>query len=120
MSSVWMLSRPTFQPPTLPLSRAPPRMSIGSAGRRQADAAREEQVDLLRLAELERRRVLEEERPLLGEEQIEARQVDLLFVGLDLREVGVDGHVERQVGTDSPLHVEADVAVLVDLIARRA
>ena len=58
--------------------------------RRQADPAREEQVDLLRVAELEGRRVLEEERPLLGEEQVEARQVDLLFVGLDLREVGVD------------------------------
>ena len=84
--------------------------------RRQADAAREEQIDLLRVAELERRGVLEEERPLLREEQIEARQVDLLFVGFDLREVGVVGGVERQVRTDSPLQVDADVAVPVDLI----
>ncbi len=92
-------------------------MSIGTPDARQADAAREEQIDLLRVAELERRRVLEEERPLLGEEQIEARQVDLLLVGLDLREVGVDGDVERQVRPDSPLHVEADVAVAIELIA---
>ena len=85
-------------------------MSIGTPAARQADAAGEEQIDRLRLAELERRRVLEEERPLLGEEQIEAREVHLLLVGLDLREVGVDGRVEREVGTDSPLHVDADVA----------
>ena len=45
---------------------------------------------VLRLAELEDLRVLEEERPLLREEQREPREVDLLLVGLDLREVGVD------------------------------
>ena len=115
-SSVWMLSRPTFQLPTLPESRAPPKMSIGSAGRRQADAAAEEDVDLLRLAELEGRGVLEEERPLLREEQVEPRQVDLFLVDFHLREVGVDGDVEREVGTDSPLEVAADLELVVDLI----
>ena len=96
---------------TLPLSRAAAEdvdrhdAPVG----RQADAPREEQVDRLRLAELERRRVLEEERPLLREEQIEAREVDLLLVGLDLREVGVDRDVEREVRTNAPLHVDADV-----------
>ena len=40
-------------------------------------------------AEGERALVLEEELALLGKEQAEAREVDLLLVGLDLREVGV-------------------------------
>ena len=41
--------------------------------------------------------VLEEELTLLGEEQAEAREVDLLLVGFDLREVGVVGEVGGQV-----------------------
>jgi hypothetical protein len=45
-----------------------------------------------------RARVLEEERPLLRKEQVEAVEVDLLLVDLDLREVGVDGGVERRLG----------------------
>ena len=40
---------------------------------------------------------LEEEVALLGEEQAEPRQVDLLLVDLDLREVGVDGEVGGEV-----------------------
>ncbi len=40
--------------------------------------------------------VLEEERPFLGKEQVEAVEIDLLLVDLDLREVGVDGGVERE------------------------
>ena len=115
-----MFRTPTFQPPTLPLRRAAAADVDRQRRRRQADAAREEQIDLLRIAELERRRVLEEERALLREEQVEARQVDLLFVGLDLREVGVVGRIERQVRPDSPLHVDADVAILVDLVAGSA
>ena len=82
------------------------------AGVRQADAPAEEQPHVLRrvlppaaaaasataaataaAAELEDAGVLEEEVALLGKEQAEARQVDLLLVGFDLREVGVDGEV---------------------------
>ena len=37
--------------------------------------------------------VLEEELPLLGEEQAEASEVDLLLIGFDLREVGIDREV---------------------------
>ena len=40
-------------------------------------------------AEVEDALALEEELALLGEEQVEARQVDLLLVFFDLREVGV-------------------------------
>ena len=83
------------------------RLAVGQ----QADAPREEQIDRLRLPELKELRVLEEERTLLGEEQREARQVDLLLVGFDLGEVGVDRQIERQVGAHAPLDVEADVAV---------
>ena len=70
-------------------------------------------------AELEDRRVLEEERALLREEQIEPREVHLLLVGFDLREVGVDREVGGEVRTHSPLHVDADAAPLfVELIGR--
>ena len=59
-----------------------------------------------RPAEGERALVLEKELALLGKEQAEAREVDLLLVGLDLREVGVVGEVGRQVLRDAVLHVE--------------
>ena len=85
-------------------------MSIGSPPARQANPAREEQIDGPRLSQLEELRVLEEERALLGKEQREPRQVDLLLVGLDLREVGVDRDIERQVGAHAPLDVETHVA----------
>ena len=48
------------------------------------------------VAEVEDAGVLEEELALLREEQAELRQVDLLLVGFGLREVGIDGDVERQ------------------------
>ena len=57
----------------------------------QADAAAEEQIELVALPDREQTGVLQEERPLLGKSQIEAREVDLLRVDLDLGEVGVVG-----------------------------
>ena len=47
--------------------------------------------------EVEHAAAFEEEVALLGKEQVEARQVDLLLVDLDLREVGVDGEVGGEV-----------------------
>ena len=44
---------------------------------------------LARVAECEDALVFQEEIALLGKEQVEARQVDLLLVGFDLREVRV-------------------------------
>jgi hypothetical protein len=43
-----------------------------------------------RAGKRERAEPFEEEVALLGKEQVEAGQVDLLLVDLDLREVGVD------------------------------
>ena len=51
---------------------------------------------------------LEEEIALLGKEQVEPREVHLLLVDLDLREVGVDGEVGGQVLRDAVLDVAAD------------
>ena len=61
----------------------------------------------------------EEEVALLGKEQAEARQVDLLQVFLDLREVGVDGDVGGEAARQPVLEVDADVAGAV-VAERRA
>ena len=66
-----------------------------------ADAAAEEQIDLPGAPDREQPAVLEEERPLLREQQVEAGQVDLLFVDFDLREVGVVGEVESRARRDA-------------------
>ena len=78
-----------------------------------ADAAAEEQVDLAALADGEQPAVLEEERPLLGKEQVEPCQVDLLLVDLHLREVGVVGQVERHARRHADLAVDAPVGVFI-------
>ena len=63
---------------------------------------------------------LQEERPLLGIEEREALvHLDLRPVRLDLREVGVVGQVERQVGGDPVLDAHADLAQRV-LVAEAA
>ena len=50
---------------------------------------------------------LGEEGPALVEEDLERREVDDRRIGLDLAEVGVDGAVERNVGTETHLEVRA-------------
>ena len=81
--------------------------------RGQTDAAGEEQVgdacDAL-LLDAEHPGVFEEEIPFLREEQGEPGQVDLLLVHLDLREVGVRGHVEVEPRGDAVFQVEPDLA----------
>ena len=81
-----------------------PRDVVGDA-----DPPAEEDLRLLRIAEIEESRPLQEELALLLEEEAEAGQVDLDVVGLDLGEVGVEGRVERQVGGDRVLEIEAQV-----------
>ena len=49
---------------------------------------------------------------LLREKEVEACQVDLLLVGLDLREVGPEGRVQRQRRCEAVLEIEAGVVVL--------
>ena len=116
----------------------PGQQRNGIARRRQADLPAEEEDHVLRRvlapaattaaattaagvarAELEHAGVLEEEIALLGEEQVEARQVDLLLVGFDLREVGVDGEVPRQARRHAVLHVEAGVVVAIERHVRQ-
>ncbi len=76
-------------------------MRVGDRAREDGLDGRGEEVD-----------ALEEERPLLGVEQGEARvDVQLRDVGLDLREVGVDRAVERHVGRDAPARRQADVGL---------
>src|SRR5262249_34022939 len=60
---------------------------------------------------------LEEERPLLREEELEAREVDLARVHLRLREIGVDGQGRRQAGRDALEDVEAGLELPVSVLA---
>ena len=96
--------------PTLPESRPPPMDRNLLAVLAEADPPAEEDVDRPGLSDREQARVLQEERPLLGEEQREPVEVDLLVVHLDLREVGVEGGVEGQARADAVLQVGPDVA----------
>ena len=80
----------------------------------ETDAPAEEQIELARpCRSVKRPGVLEEERPLLRKAQVEAREIDLLRVDLDLREVGVVGEVQVQARRDAELGVEAEVAIEV-------
>ncbi len=81
------------------------------AVRPDADPAAEEQLHLAGLPHGEEAGVLEEERPLLRKEQVEAVEVDLLLVHLHLGEVGVVGRIERQARRDAVLEVRAEVRV---------
>ena len=76
--------------------------------RRVADAG--ELAGARLAAEGEHTLVLQEEFPLLGEEEREPRQVDLLLIRLHLGEVGVHGEVGDEVVRDGVLHVEPDIA----------
>ena len=77
-----------------------------------ADATAEKQIDLAAPAHGEEPAVFEEERPLFREVQVESRQVDLLLVHLDLREVGVVGEVEIQARRHADLPVDAPVGAV--------
>ena len=61
-------------------------------------------------AEVEDALALEKKRPLLRKEHVETRQVHLLLVHLDLREVGAPGQVGGQVLRQPILEIETDVA----------
>ncbi len=71
-----------------------------------------------RRTELEDAGVLQKELALLGKEQVETRQVDLLVIRLHLGEVGVDGEVEHLARRQSQLRVEADRGVPSDVAVR--
>ena len=88
-----------------PAAQQGDRLVVGA----DADAAAEEELHRFRRSHREGAGVLEEERALLGEEKIEAGQVDLLLVGLDLGEVGVIGEIGRQARRHPELGVGAEL-----------
>ena len=112
----------TFNRPIVKPARLPGEAAADPERRHQpaieADAAAEEQIrrhaapggqsGARAAGEREDAEILEEEIALLGKEQIEARQVDLLFVHFHLREVGVDRQVGGQVLRHAVLQVGAD------------
>ena len=114
-----MLSSPTLTPLALPVSRAPPWIGTQVAVVVDADGAAEEQIDFAGLADGEEAAVLEEERPLLGKQQVEPRQVDLLLVDFDLREVGVVGEIEVHARRHADLGVDAEVVPVVGVGGRQ-
>ena len=92
-----MLSMPSVNVPARPVRRPPARIGTSRPGD-QSDPSAVERIGASgepppaeegRAAERERPLVREEELPLFRKEQAEPRQVDLLLVGFDLREVGV-------------------------------
>ena len=110
-SAVCMFSRPMLNLPGLARDAAAAQDRDRLAVVADADAAAEEQIDFTGIADAEEAGVLEEERPLLREEQREAIEVDLLIVDLDLREVGVDGRVERQARREAVFQVAAEIEI---------
>jgi hypothetical protein len=65
---------------------------------------------LIGAAKGERPLILEEEFALLGEEEAEPRQVDLLFVSFDLGKIRVVSEIRREVLGEPVFHVRAEVA----------
>src|SRR5262249_35610827 len=62
--------------------------------------------------------ILQEELALLGKEQAEAGEVDLLLVGFDLREVGVVREIGGEILRHRVLRVAAEVGTVVRLQRR--
>ncbi len=127
-SSVWMLRAPMLYAPGAAgePAAAQHRHRLALA---QPDLPAEEQqrhvaraVAGLHAAEVEDALALDEEVALLGEEQAEAGQVDLLQVLFHLGEVGPHGGVEDQAAGQPVLEVEAGVGVeiVVESPAARA
>ena len=79
------------------------------------DPAAEEEVHRTPLSHGEVAGVLEEEGPLLGEEEVEPGEVDLLVVHLHLGEVGVVGEVHVEARGDADLGVHAEIGVRLHL-----
>src|SRR5215218_508989 len=82
----------------------------GGEVRREADSPRVEEPSAASRDEVEDAASFLEEPPSLGEEERETIEIDLLLVRLHLREVRVDGQVQRQVAGEGIAHVDADLA----------
>ncbi len=60
-------------------------------------------------ANVQEAQILEEELPLLREEEAEPRQVDLLIVGLHLRKVRIDRDVQGELRSDAQLEIQPSI-----------
>ena len=78
---------------------------------RRRDAVPSAPAESHAAAELEDAAAFQEEIALLRKAQRKARQVDLLLVDFDLREVGVVGEVGGQVRRDAVLQIAAEVGI---------
>ena len=67
------------------------------------DATAEEQLRLARAPDRKQAGVLQEERTFFREEEVEAIEIDLLFVDFDLRKIGVVRRVECEAGRQAVL-----------------
>src|SRR5690606_26447732 len=91
----------------------------GCPGIADPDAAAEEELRRLIAAHREEARVLEEEGPLLREEEAESCEVELLLVHFDLGEIGIQRQVEREPLRHPDLCVPADFEGVVDAAEAR-
>ena len=113
-SAVCMLMMPTLVCGAIrPDNRPPPMMGIARVVGADADCAAEEHFGLAADADREESGILEEERPLFGEEQVEAIEIDLLGIDFDLGEVGVVGRIERQAWRQAVFHIHTEIAVFL-------
>ena len=115
-SSVWMFIAPMIVRPCRPESRAPAMIGTISPIRREPDPPREDELGDLRQPELKCLLSLEKELTFLGEEQVEAGEVDLLNVDFFLREVGVDREIRCEPGRDAPLRVDTRLPARVRIV----
>ena len=130
-SSVWTLRAPTSKDPTFPVTRPPPRIGTGSPLWRPMRRLKNSVGALTPpppkpplprprpppptppVPKTKMPRPSQKELPLFGEEKAEPREVHLLFVHLDLGEVGVVREIGRQVVGDPDLEVQPRVGVEV-------
>ena len=93
-------------------------------GRRAADAPAVELALGAAIAvadrQLEHVDALEKERALLGEVELVRGQVDLLGIGFDLAEIGIDRRRQRERRSQAVLQIEADVAYRRHVLRQRA
>ncbi len=78
-----------------------------------ADSAAEKEFDFLSNTDIKLAGVLEEEGPLLREEQAKTIEVDLLFVDFDLSEVGIVGSIKCEARRQRVLDIEAELFVVM-------
>ena len=86
------------------------------AGLVDSNAPGEENFRFTSRAKVKDAGVLQEEGPFLGKEQVEAGEVDLLFVHFHLSEVGIKRRIQRKRRRQAVFHIQTGVAGELALI----